>query len=88
MNYVNGIYYEFVKFDLIVIDGRAREACLEKAVKHLKENGVIVFDNVERKRYREAIAKVQGDFKITWTLSLTPALPYPTKTAVLVKLEL
>jgi predicted O-methyltransferase YrrM len=86
-DYVNDIEKHDSKFDLIVIDGRAREACLENAITHLKPNGFIVFDNVERKRYRQAISRLQSEFEIIWTRGLTPALPYSTKTAVLFKLE-
>ena len=43
-------------FDLIVVDGRARNACFHRAVSRLAPDGVLVFDNVDRERYREAIA--------------------------------
>lgn len=70
-------------FDLIVIDGRAREACLARAVPCLAPGGVIVFDNVDRARYRDAIAGLGGQVQVTWTRGRTPALPYPTRTALL-----
>ncbi len=74
-------------FDLIVIDGRAREACLARAVERLAPGGVIVFDNVDRQRYVDAIdatLATRGDrLSMTMTRGLTPALPYPTRTALL-----
>lgn len=70
-------------FDLVVIDGRAREACLARAVERLAPGGIIVFDNVDRRRYVDAIATVQDRFAMTMTRGLTPALPYPTRTALL-----
>lgn len=70
-------------FDVIVIDGRAREACLAKAVAHLAPDGLMVFDNVERARYREAIASIRPNLQVVWTRGLTPCLPYPTRTAIL-----
>ena len=70
-------------FDVIVIDGRAREECLLRAVRHLAADGIIVFDNVERRRYRDAIAAVRPALLVTWTRGLTPGLPYPTRTAIL-----
>lgn len=70
-------------FDVIVIDGRAREACLARAVDHVAPDGIIVFDNVERARYREAIAGIRPAVGVTWTRGLTPCLPYPTRTAIL-----
>jgi hypothetical protein len=70
-------------FDVIVIDGRAREACLRRAVGRLAPDGLIVFDNVDRQRYRDAIGALGGRVEVTTTRGLTPALPYPTRTALL-----
>jgi hypothetical protein len=68
-------------FDLIVIDGRARVACLHEAIRHLKPDGAILFDNSDRSRYQAALADCGLD--ITRLSGLTPAAPYPTETAVL-----
>jgi hypothetical protein len=68
-------------FDLIVVDGRAREACLVAALPHLADDGIIVFDNTLRRRYRAAIAGapvVEQTYR-----GLTPTLPYPDQTSVL-----
>lgn len=70
-------------FDVIVIDGRAREACLLHAVERLSAEGIIVFDNVDRRRYVDAIDNVGDRLVVTMTRGLTPALPYPTRTALL-----
>lgn len=68
-------------FDLIVIDGRAREACLVAALPHLADDGIIVFDNTLRRRYRSAIAIAPV---IVQTYGgLTPTLPYPDQTSIL-----
>jgi len=80
-NYVATIEKVGGKFDLIVIDGRAREACLTAAIPHLETDGLIVFDNTRRRRYREAIAKTEVDEQIL--RGLTPTLPYPDQTSVL-----
>lgn len=69
-------------FDLIVIDGRARNACFRRAVSRLAPGGVLVFDNVDRERYRDAIANSPVAVDVEWTRGLTPALPYPTRTAL------
>lgn len=82
-NYVESIRHVGGYFDLIVIDGRARASCLSEAVNHLAPRGVIVFDNVERVRYRQQIARVADAFEVEWTLGLTPCLPYPSATALL-----
>ena len=69
-------------YDLIVVDGRARNACFEHAVARLSPGGVLVFDNVDRERYRKAIASSPVPVDVEWTRGLTPALPYPTRTAL------
>ena len=43
------------KYDLIVVDGRDRVACMRHAPKALSENGVIVLDDSFRERYQEGI---------------------------------
>lgn len=69
-------------FDLVVVDGRARNACFHRAINRLSPDGVLVFDNVDRERYREAIATSPVPVEVEWTRGLTPALPYPTRTAL------
>lgn len=68
-------------FDVIVIDGRAREACLVAAVPRLASGGIVVFDNSRRRRYRRAIA--QSGLAERKLRGLTPTLPYPEQTSVL-----
>ena len=70
------------QFDLVVVDGRARGACFRRAISRLAPGGVLVFDNVDRQRYRDAIADSPVPVEVTWTRGLTPALPYPTRTAL------
>lgn len=41
------------KFDCIVIDGMARRLCAWFAIEHLKDDGIIVFDNSNRSDYLE-----------------------------------
>jgi hypothetical protein len=69
------------EFDLIVIDGRAREACLGAALGHLRADGLIVFDNTLRRRYRKAIEAAQLVESVH--RGLTPTLPYPDQTSLL-----
>jgi hypothetical protein len=68
-------------FDLIVIDGRAREACLAASLPHLAADGIIVFDNSRRRRYRRAIS--ESGLSEDRYPGLTPTLPYPEQTSVL-----
>jgi hypothetical protein len=68
-------------FDLIIVDGRARDACLRAAVPHLADDGVILFDNAGRDRYQPAIrgCGLDVDVKAGWA----PSLPYREATALL-----
>lgn len=68
-------------FDLVVIDGRAREACLAAAARRLAHDGLILFDNSRRRRYRAAITR--SGLRETVLRGLTPTLPYPEQTSLL-----
>jgi len=46
--------YHKHSFDLIVVDGRARVACLQACRDRLKPGGIIVLDNSEREDYAAA----------------------------------
>lgn len=81
-DYVRAIDAEDGEFDLVVVDGRARSACFDAALTRLAPGGLVVFDNVDRERYRDAIARHDATLSVTWTRGLTPCLPYPTRTAV------
>lgn len=67
-------------FDLVVVDGRAREACLVAALPHLADGGIVVFDNTRRRRYREAMAA--APVTVERHAGLTPTLPYPDETSI------
>ncbi|HRD62056.1 class I SAM-dependent methyltransferase [uncultured Nocardioides sp.] len=69
-------------FDLVVVDGRARNACFHRAISRLAPGGVLVFDNVDRQRYRDALESSPVPIEVEWTRGLTPTLPYPTRTAL------
>lgn len=80
-DYVGSIDTVPGEFDLVVVDGRAREACLMAAEERLAPDGIIVFDNSRRRRYRVAIA-ASGLDEVIYK-GLTPTLPYPEQTSVL-----
>ncbi len=68
-------------FDVIVVDGRARSACLRQAVPHLAPDGLIVFDNSNRARYQEAI--LTSGLAATRYRGWVPSLPYQSETTIL-----
>lgn len=69
-------------FDLVVVDGRARVDAFRRALDHLKDDGVVVFDNIKRKRYWDVISRLPG-LRIELLKGGTPALPYPTTTGLI-----
>ncbi len=82
-DYVASIDNTDALYDLIVVDGRARGACLTAALDHLAPDGMIVFDNVDRRRNRRAVRALGPRFHVRTLRGLTPCLPYPTSTAVI-----
>jgi hypothetical protein len=80
--YVNAIDTVPGLFDLIVIDGRAREACLDKALTRLAAGGIILFDNTNRRRYRVALAGYRDQISVTSDIGLTPILVWPSQTSI------
>lgn len=80
-SYVHEIAKTGQKYDLIIIDGRARPACLHVAKNCLAKDGMIVFDNSKRQRYDISIR--QSGFAVTHLAGMTPSLPYRDKTTLL-----
>jgi hypothetical protein len=70
-------------FDLIIVDGRARPACLAHAAARLAPGGMIVFDNSRRGPYREAIAA--SGMRARNLEGLAACLPYPDSTTLLTR---
>lgn len=54
--YIRAIDESAGEFDLIVVDGRHRAACVVRAAPRLAPGGMILFDDSGRRRYRPAIA--------------------------------
>jgi hypothetical protein len=69
-------------FDLIVVDGRARVDAFRRALDHLADDGVVVFDNIKRKRYWDVLSAMPG-VRIELLKGGTPTLPYPTTTGLI-----
>lgn len=83
VGHIDGVAAERGPFDLIVVDGRAREACLAAGLTHLAPGGIVVFDNTFRRRYRAAI-EAQPVAETRYR-GLTPTLPYPDQTSVITR---
>lgn len=53
-------------FDIIVVDGRARNCCIKRAIPHLKKGGFLVVDNTDRKYYTAEFPELQKSGKGKW----------------------
>lgn len=43
--------YDLNYFDIIVVDGRVRNACIKQAIPHIKKGGYLIVDNSDRSYY-------------------------------------
>ena len=80
-DYVNAIDRFEGLFDMIVIDGRCRGRCLDAAQRRIKPDGLILFDNAGRRRYRLALEACPLE-KLP-TKGLTACLPYVDPTLLM-----
>lgn len=70
-------------FDIIVIDGRDRNNCVDSAIAAIKPDGVIIFDNTDRKRYYDGKKKLmQMGFKLIYFFGHGPINEYKWGTSV------
>lgn len=46
-------------FDIVVVDGRARNCCVKRALSHVKQRGYLVVDNADRKYYLAGFSELQ-----------------------------
>ena len=58
-------------FDFILIDGRARVECSSRAIPKLKNGGIFILDNSERRRYKPVHAMLSKWKKVETTSGLT-----------------
>lgn len=62
--YEDDILETGLAFDLVLIDGRKRVRCTANTLKVLKASSIIIFDNSEREKYKEAMVSLeQATFK-------------------------
>lgn len=47
------------KYDIVVVDGRERNACVKPSLRALAPTGVIIWDDSNRERYAEGIASLR-----------------------------
>ncbi|MGF1661138.1 MAG: class I SAM-dependent methyltransferase [Kineosporiaceae bacterium] len=71
-------------FDLVLVDGRAREESLRRAAHRVRDDGLLLLDDAQRPRYREVLAEMAATgWTVTVTRGRTPCQPLPRETALL-----
>jgi predicted O-methyltransferase YrrM len=76
------------EFDVIVIDGRDRNNCIANGIDALRDGGMIVFDNSERKRYAPALNLLHTRrFSETHFFGPGPVCEYEWRTSIYSKKE-
>lgn len=68
-------------FDLVVVDGRARPACLESAPPKLASGGLLLLDDSDRDRYRRAAEAFESWGEMSFT-GLQPSKLKPGFTSI------
>jgi hypothetical protein len=76
------------RFDIVIIDGRDRVHCAMNSLKALKPDGIIVWDNSDRKEYEAGYAFLMehGFRKIEFT-GFTPMINMKSETGVFYREE-
>jgi hypothetical protein len=74
------------KFDIIIVDGRDRVNCCKQAVNALSASGVVVLDDSERDKYKQAVDfLIISGFKHLSFSGISPGLFYRKSTSVFYK---
>jgi hypothetical protein len=70
-------------FDVVVVDGENREACLKIAPNHLKSDGIVILDNSERPAYRDEIFNLRNKgFRRVDFIGMGPINTYDWMTSI------
>lgn len=85
-NYARAIHLSGKLYDIVIVDGRDRNKCMEEACKALTSSGVIIVDNSNILKYETGkdYLKKQG-FKQLAFEGMAPVTPYLTETSVFYK---
>lgn len=70
-------------FDVIIVDGENREACLQLAPNYLKPDGIIILDNSDRPQYHGAISHLRNaNFRCVDFIGMGPINTYDWMTSI------
>jgi len=87
-NYKNGVdKYPDKYFDIIFIDGRARNSCVKKRITKIRQDGIIILDNSKRDIYQDSIELLRN-YRRSDFFGFEPYSIYPRQTSVWIIKEL
>lgn len=69
-------------FDILLVDGRARPACIAHGARKVKPGGLLVLDNADRPYYLSRTAAYLADFDRKLFSGMTPVTPGLSTTAI------
>lgn len=71
-------------FDIVLVDGRSRPACIKHAAPKLRKGGLIVLDNADRSYYLgSAVKEILGEYSLVLsTKGASPYVPFFTQTNI------
>lgn len=82
-SYVDAMSLAGPPFDVVVVDGSYRPACLQRIPAALSAGGVIILDNSERHEYRSAIDELlAGGFRCVDFSGLVPVVCWKSRTSI------
>ncbi len=82
-NYEEKILIDQCDYDVIIIDGRRRNNCMDQSLKKIKPGGVIILDNSDRPEYEEGIRHlIAGGFRKIDFSGFCPIVNSKSQTAI------
>jgi hypothetical protein len=72
-------------FDIVLVDGRARPACIMHSVTKVKVGGTLILDNSDREYYLRMTTNLLQDFERTTFHGMTPGVTCFTETSVFIR---
>jgi len=72
-------------FDLVIVDGRARPACIMHSIPKIKTDGMLVLDNADRPYYLAHVDSLLAEFELHQFYGMTPGSLDYTQTNIYVK---
>lgn len=72
-------------FDLVLVDGRARPACIKHAAQKVKVGGILVLDNSDRDYYLQRTAAFLAGYERKTFAGVTPAVTWFSETSIFIR---